>query len=147
LVVTPEVRAALHRLAELGFIEMKTNAAKRVFDTGAGEPPALADHVRRCARARTVLDAAERQMKMADVLAAGLQARKPRRQRVKGCFARLVPLVLFFAADSEVDRELDPLTDEMVAAVCGRCGNRTHRTRGAILQAAHLGLEAESRTA
>lgn len=144
LVVTPEVRAALHRLAELGFIEMKTDASKRIFDTGAGEPPASADHARRCARAQTVLETAERQMKMADVLAAGgfgKEAASAARQAV----CRAAGALVLFAAGAAVDRELEPLTDEMVAAV--RADAEIGRDTVAILQAAHLGLEAEAGTA
>ena len=48
VVVTPETRALLLRLAELGFITIRQDAAKRIFDTGTSEPPPPSDHARRC---------------------------------------------------------------------------------------------------
>jgi hypothetical protein len=71
VVVTPETRALLLRLAELGFITIQHDAAKKIFDTGASEPPVPSDHVRRCERAQETLDKATRRLRMAEVLASG----------------------------------------------------------------------------
>lgn len=140
MVVTPEVRAALHRLVELGFIEMKTDAAKRIFESGADEPPASADRVRRCARAQEFLAAAARQMKMADVLAAGGFGEEAVAEARKAV-CRAAGVLVLFSAGTAVDQDVAPPTDAMVAAV--RSDAEIGRETVAVLQAAHAGLEAD----
>lgn len=143
MVVTPEMRAALHRLAELGFIELKTDAAKRIFDIGADEPPLSPDQKRRCGCAREILDGAKRQMKMAGVLADsgfGDEADKAAREAV----CRAAGTLILFAADVAADQVPYPVTDAWVAAV--RSDAEVAREQVAVLQTVHFGLEAESKT-
>ena len=143
VVVTPETRALLLRLAELGFITLRQDAAKRIFDTGAGEPPPSPDQVRRCGRAREILDGAKRQMKMAGVLAEGGfgdEADKAAREAV----CRAAGTLILFAADVAADQVTYPLTEAWVVAV--RADAEVEREQVAVLQTAHFGLEAEPQT-
>jgi hypothetical protein len=140
VVVTPETRALLLRLAELGFIAIRQDAAKRIFDTGASEPPPSPDQVRRGERARKILDGAKRQIKMAGVLAEGGfddEADKAAREAV----CRAAGTLILFAADVAADQVPYPVTDAWVAAV--RSNAEVERRQVAVLQTAHFGLEAE----
>ena len=140
VVVTPETRALLLRLAELGFITVRQDAAKRIFDTGTSEPPPPSDHARRCVRAQEVLDAARRRVKMAGVLAdGGFGAEAVKAVREAVCQA--AGSLFLFTAGVAVEQTLEPLTDAMVAAV--RADTDVAREQVAVFQAAHLGLEAE----
>lgn len=143
VVVTPETRALLLRLAELGFITLRQDAAKRIFDTGAGEPPPSPDQVRRCGRAREILDGAKRQMRMAGVLAEGGfgdEADKSAREAV----CRAAGTLILFAADVAADQATYPVMEAWVAAV--RADTEVEREQVAVLQTAHFGLEAEPKT-
>jgi hypothetical protein len=140
VVMTPETRAALLRLAELGFIEIRKDAVKTVFDNGTGEPPPPSDHARRCARAQKALDAAERQVKMAGVLAAGgfgAEAAKAAREAV----CRAAGALFMFTAGADAGQALEPLTDAMAEAVRADAG--VERGQVGVLQAARLGIEDE----
>jgi hypothetical protein len=139
VVVTPETRALLLRLADLGFITLHQDAAKKIFDTGAGEPPPPSDHARRCERAQEAIDKAQRRVRMAGVLAGGgfaeeaIQAAREAVGQAAGALFLLVP-------GSDVEQDLEPLTDAMVAAI--QSDATVDRKQVATLQAAHLGLEA-----
>lgn len=142
VVMTPEMRAMLLRLAELGFIDIRQDVTQ-IFDAGSVELPQSANHVRRCARAQEVLDSATRHMKMAEVLAAGGfgdEAVKAARDAVCQAAGTLV----LFAAGMEVDAPLEPLTDAMVEMV--KADADVARKHVALVQAVHLGLETEPET-
>ncbi|OQA32730.1 MAG: ATP-dependent helicase HepA [Betaproteobacteria bacterium ADurb.Bin341] len=143
VVVTPETRALLLRLAEMGFITLRQDAAKRIFDTGAGEPPPSPDLVRRCGRAREILDVAKRQMRMAGVLAEGCfgdEADKAAREAV----CRAAGTLILFAADVPADKVTYPMTEAWVTAV--KADAEVDREQVAVLQTAHFGLAAEPKT-
>lgn len=140
VVVTPETRALLLRLEELGFITIQKEAAKTVFDAGTSEPPPPPEHARRCKRAQEALDKAQRRVRMAGVLVGGgfdEEATKAAREAV----CQAAGALFLFAPGSDVEQALEPLTDAMVAAI--QSDATVERNQVATLQAAHLGLEAE----
>ncbi len=140
VVVPPETRALLLRLAELGFITIRQDAAKKIFDSGTNEPPPPSDQARRCVRAQGALSAAQRRVRMAEVLAVGGFAD----ESVKGAreaVCQAAGTLFLFTAGADAESALEPLTDGMVAAV--KADADVEREQVAVLQMAYYGLEAE----
>ena len=140
VVVPPETRALLLRLSELGFITIPQDAAKKIFDAGTNEPPPPSDHVRRCVRAQEALHKAQRGARMAEVLAGGgfaEEAAKAAREAV----CQAAGTLYLFTAGTDAESELEPLTDDRVAAV--KADAELDREQVSVVQTAHLGLEAE----
>jgi len=116
VVVPPETRALLQRLADLGFITIRPDAAKTLLDTGSDTPPPPPDHARRCKKAQKVLETAQRNMRMAEVLAGGGfadEAATMARQAIRQAAGTL----FLFTPGAPLDQALEPLTDAMVAAI------------------------------
>ena len=140
VVVTPETQVLLLRLAELGFITIRQDAAKRIFDTGTSEPPPPPEHARRCRRAQEALDKAQRRVRMAGVLAGGGFAEEAI-AAAREAVCQAAGALFLFAPGADVEQALEPLTDSMVAAI--QSDATVERKQVATLQAAHLGLDAE----
>ena len=137
VVVPPETRALLQRLADLGFITIRADAAKTLLDTGSDTPPPPPDHARRCKQARQVQGEAQRKMRMAEVLAGGGfadEAAGAAREAVCGAAGTL----FLFTPGAPLDQPLEPLTDAMVAAIQKDAG--VARELAAAVQMAHLGV-------
>jgi hypothetical protein len=139
VVVTPETRALLQRLAELGFITIQTEAAKTILDTGAVAPPPP-EHARRCKRAQEALDQVQRRVRMAGVLAGG-GFDEEAKQAARAAVCQAAGALFLLTAGAEVEQALEPLTDAMVAAI--RADAAVDRRQVGVIQAAHLGLAAE----
>ena len=139
VVVPPETQVLLLRLAELGFITIRQDAAKTIFDTGANEQPVPSEHVRRCVRAQEVLTAAQRRVRMAEVLAGGGFADESV-AAARAAVCQAAGSLVVFTAGIDAEVVLEPLTDSLVAAV--KADAEVDREQVAVVQTAHLGLEA-----
>lgn len=138
VVVPPETRALLQRLADLGFITIRPDAAKTLLDTGSDTPPPPPDHARRCKKAQKVLETAQRNMRMAEVLAGGGfadEAATMARQAIRQAAGTL----FLFTPGAPLDQALEPLTDAMVAAI--RQDEGVARELVATVQMAHLNVD------
>ena len=140
VVVPPETRALLQRLADLGFITIRADAARTLLDTGSDTPPPPPDHAVRCKRAQQVLEAAQRNLRMAEVLAGGGfadEAAATARQAI----CQAAGTLFLFAPGVPLDQPLEPLTEAMVAAIRQDAG--VTRELVATVQMAHLDVAAE----
>ncbi len=140
VVVTPETRSLLQRLAGLGFITFPPEAAKTIFDAGTGEPPPPSDRVRRCKRAQEALEQIHRRVRMAAVLEGGgfgEEAVKVAREAVY----QAAGVLYLFTAGTGSEQALEPLTDVMVAAI--QADMTFDRKQVGTIQSAHLRLEGE----
>lgn len=139
VVVPPETRALLQRLADLGFITIRADATRTLLDTGSDTPPPP-DHARRCKRAQQVLGAAQRNMRMAEVLAGGgfaVEAAATARQAI----CQAAGTLFLFVPGAPLDQPLEPLTEAMVAAI--RQDESVTRELVATVQMAHLDVAAD----
>jgi hypothetical protein len=139
VVVPPETRALLQRLADLGFITIRADAAKTLLDTGSDTPPPPPEHSRRCKRARDALGTAQRKLRMAEVLADGGfadEAAGTARQAIRQAAGTL----FLFTPGAPLDQPLEPLTEAMVAAIRDDAG--VARELVAAVQTAHLNVAA-----
>ena len=140
VVVPPETRALLQRLANLGFITIRADAAKTLLDTGSDTPPPPPEHARRCQRAQQALGTAQRNLRMAEVLAGGGfadEAAATARQAI----CQAAGTLFLFAPGAPLDQPLEPLTEAMVAAI--RRDGGVPRELVATVQMAHLDVAAE----
>lgn len=140
VVVPPETRALLQRLADLGFITIRADAAKTLLDMGSDTPPPPPDHARRCERAQQVLEAAQRNRRMAEVLAGGGfadEAAATARQAI----CQAAGTLFLFSPGAPLDQPLEPLTEAMVATIRQDAG--VTRELVATVQMAHLDVAAE----
>ena len=115
------------------------DAAKTIFDTGANEQPVPSEHVRRCVRAQEVLTAAQRRVRMAEVLAGGGFADESV-AAARAAVCQAAGSLVVFTAGIDAEVVLEPLTDSLVAAV--KADAEVDREQVAVVQTAHLGLEA-----
>ena len=141
MVISPETRALLAQLADLGYITIQRDAVKTILDTGMERPSLPPDHALRVARAQGALDTAERQMRMARVLADGGFADEAVKAARRAVCCAACTLVLF-AGGVDAECVLEPLTDAQVETV--RADARLDRVQVTVLQSVHFGLEVES---
>ncbi|MFA6928845.1 MAG: DEAD/DEAH box helicase [Lentisphaeria bacterium] len=114
--VAPEQYALLQKLAALGIITINDQRMTGVFQTETLQPPSLPDNKLRMKKSRAVMNAAERKLKMAQVLKSGEfleEALQPAKQAVLS--AALALFVL--AATETLDAVPEEFTAEMMPAL------------------------------
>jgi len=138
VVISPETQGLLRKLAELGFITIRDDGAKVLFDTGMDEPPQPSDYAQRVERAQASLDASKRQLRMASVLATG--GFDPEAEKVATEAIQQAAATLYLFCDAvDVACDLTSLTADMVALL--KANEEVDRKQVAVVQAVHLGLE------
>jgi len=142
VVVSPETQALLRHLADLGFITIRQDAARTIFDSGVEQAPLPPEHLTRCRRAQETVDKAQRALRMSRVLAEGgfdEEAARAASQAVRQAAGALY----LFADGADADDAVEPLTEAMVAAITHR--GDLDRTHTGLLQAVYHELDADPR--
>jgi hypothetical protein len=142
VVVSSETQALLRHLADLGFITIRQDAARTIFDSGVEDTPPPPEHLKRCRRAQESVDQAQRGLRMARVLVDGgfgEEAAQAARQAVRQAAGALY----LFADGVGVEAAVDPLTEAMIEAITSQ--GSLDRAQTGVLQAVQIGLDAEPR--